>query len=159
MRVFEGPLWVLILLSGLSVAVYYQFEKFLWKNSTIVSPFWAVFGLFLLQPIRVEEIPLHFRSRSIFALAIILVVLFSSLFASGVVTQMISPQYEPEIKNDEDIANHGLIKLTLDDGVFALYDRDVSLFDVILSVYSYIRILAKNIFLILLANGRNQQFV
>lgn len=93
------------------------------KRSNNNSPIWSVLRLFFLQPLTASEMPHHLRGRVVLMLILILIVLYSSLFSSGVITQMVKPRYEPGIQTEDDIEKHGLLKLNYSTDDVTIFDK------------------------------------
>ncbi|XP_065155602.1 uncharacterized protein [Atheta coriaria] len=113
-QVFQLQIWIPLLLSIMAFIVYFWVEMLV-TSSPIQSPIMTVYGTFLTQSLSFKQVPRRSSSRMVFALALIAVVKFSSLFATGIVTQMAVPRYEDGIRTEDEIEEHGYLKVSFAD--------------------------------------------
>ncbi|XP_065161004.1 uncharacterized protein [Atheta coriaria] len=108
LQVFEVKLWILIFSCYVLIGCYFWMENII--NQNVNSPrFLSITGLFLLQGLNHRSISPNLRTRCLIATVLVIAVLVSSMFSSGVVQKMMTVSYEGEVLTIEQLADSELM--------------------------------------------------
>lgn len=108
LQVFEVKLWILIFSCYVLIGCYFWMENII--NQNVNSPrFLSITGLFLLQGLNHRSISPNLRTRCLIATVLVIAVLVSSMFSSGVVQKMMTVSYEGEVLSIEQLADSELM--------------------------------------------------
>lgn len=108
LQVFELKLWILIFSCYSLIGCFFWIENIVNHNANCPR-FLAITGLFLLQTLNHYKMPRSVCTRCLIMIVLILAVLISSMFSSGIVKSMMTVSYEGEVRTIEQLADSKLM--------------------------------------------------